>query len=646
MSETFGVNGLSTHRCGSCTREVDPGARFCQSCGSDLDRTVVQEVVPAGAPQGPESGWVLDQLRRATLGEYDVLNLLGRGGMATVYLAHDISLDRKVAIKVMSPELHQTKGMAERFLLEARTAAQLSHPNIIPIYAVKSSGSLLYFVMKFVEGTTLDAVIAERGALPVPLILTILEEVGSALEYAHRKGVVHRDIKPANILIDDEGRAVVTDFGIAKVKESGGLTLTGAAIGTPSYMSPEQCTGAEVTGASDQYSLGMVAYEMVTGRAPFAGGTLMSLMWSQVHEAPEPIASIRNDCPRLLELLIARMIEKDPTHRWCDMDAVTSALNKIEALEKRGASKDAIREELMTMARTGIAVHVRERATTPRSPVPVVEAKPPPELSFREPAGEPAWIHVEPLGGVLCMGDRYEMTAVLKDDQDRTLPEVVVSWQSSDPSVLTVDPDGIITAQRSGEAVVTASVGDLTATERFVVSRVGISSLKIRQSRSILRTGEELQLEAVPFDTLKRPVPGRVIVWNSSNPEVATVSSLGKVTALGEGTAEIEACCSGRTATATVVVRPVAITSLSITPADGAMKVGGELIIKAIARDARNRQIPVNVTWRSSNPQVAHVSDEGVVTGMKGGSAIIVASAGNKRATARVTVFLARMSRR
>ena len=162
--------------------------------------------------------------------------------MATVYLAHDIALDRKVAIKVMSPHLLSGEGMAERFKREARTAGSLSHPHIIPIYAVKEAGDLLFFVMKFVEGRPLDGIIREVGAVPFPMAQTIMQQVGSALGYAHRRGIIHRDIKPANIMLDVDGWAMVTDFGIAKVADKEGLTMTGATVGTPSYMSPEQST--------------------------------------------------------------------------------------------------------------------------------------------------------------------------------------------------------------------------------------------------------------------------------------------------------------------------------------------------------------------------------------------------------------------
>jgi len=218
---------------------------------------------PASPASSLADEQLLERLRVATLGEYDIFGELGRGGMATVFLAHEISPDRKVAIKVMSPALLHGAGMVERFKREARTAAYLSHPNIIPVYAVREAEGLLFFVMKLVEGTPLDAIIKELGKLPLPMVEAILAQIGGAFGYAHRHGVVHRDIKPSNILIDDEGWAVVTDFGIAKMQETEGLTLTGMAVGTPTYMSPEQCGGGPITGASDQYAMGIVAYEML-----------------------------------------------------------------------------------------------------------------------------------------------------------------------------------------------------------------------------------------------------------------------------------------------------------------------------------------------------------------------------------------------
>ena len=212
--------------CARCGAALAPGARFCSKCG--LDASGEQ---PGGATRrisvtanGDAQAGLLEDLRKDTLGTYDIAGVLGRGGMATVYLAHEIALDRKVAIKVMSPALMQSgPGMADRFKREARTAAALSHPHIIPIYGVRESGHLLFFIMKYVQGRGLDAIIKEHGPLPIKMVQAILSQAGSALDYAHRHGVIHRDIKPANIMLDVEGWAVVTDFGIAKVSDSQGL---------------------------------------------------------------------------------------------------------------------------------------------------------------------------------------------------------------------------------------------------------------------------------------------------------------------------------------------------------------------------------------------------------------------------------------
>ena len=308
---------------------------------------------------------LLERLRAATLGEYEILGELGRGGMAIVYLAHEISLDRKVAIKVMLPAMLTGAGMVERFKREARTAANLSHPNIIPIYTVREVEGLIFCVIKLVEGTPLDAVMRELSQLPVPMVQGILAQVGGALGYAHRHGVIHRDIKPANILIDDEGWAVVTDFGIAKVVSSTGLTSTGMAIGTPTYMSPEQATADEVTGASDQYSLGVVAYEMLAGRPPFVGSSMVALMYSHNHDAPPSIKLFRGDVPDPLCNAIMRMLRKAPDERFQTMEDAVAAAGARPLMHD-----DPSRNQLIALAKTGLTHRIVSQAVTPRSPVP------------------------------------------------------------------------------------------------------------------------------------------------------------------------------------------------------------------------------------------------------------------------------------
>ena len=308
---------------------------------------------------------LLERLRIATLGEYDILGELGRGGMATVYLAHELSLDRKVAIKVMLPAMLTGAGMVERFKREARTAANLSHPNIIPIYTVREAEGLIFCVIKLVEGTPLDAVMRELSQLPIPMVQGILAQVGGALGYAHRHGVIHRDIKPGNILIDDEGWAVVTDFGIAKVVASTGLTSTGMAVGTPTYMSPEQATADEVTGASDQYSLGVVAYEMLAGRPPFVAGSMVALMYSHNHDDPPSLKLFRHDVPEQLCNAVMRMLRKAPDERFPTMEDAVIAAGARPLMHD-----DPSRSQLIALAKTGLTHKIVSQAFTPRSPVP------------------------------------------------------------------------------------------------------------------------------------------------------------------------------------------------------------------------------------------------------------------------------------
>ncbi len=358
----------SDSACPQCGAAIGPGVFFCPRCGTGIP-------VPEGArttlaaPPGPRPDGgrnaQLDALREAALGEYEVLAELGHGGMATVYLAHDLALDRKVAIKVLAPALLlMGEGMVERFKREARTAAALSHPHIIPIYAVKESQNVLYFVMKYVRGRALDAVIRDVGPLPIAMVQAILAQVSDALGYAHRHGVIHRDVKSANIMLDEDGWAVVTDFGIAKVVQAEGLTLTGVTVGTPTYMSPEQCDMREVTGGSDQYSLGVVAYEMLTGHLPFKGDSTMSVMYAHFNEPPRPVTELRSDCPPNLGAGVMRMLEKEPSRRWPSMDDVVAVCGRPSLRHD-----DPVRREMITLAKAGASAHLLAQLNTPTSPI-------------------------------------------------------------------------------------------------------------------------------------------------------------------------------------------------------------------------------------------------------------------------------------
>ncbi|NUS96038.1 MAG: serine/threonine protein kinase, partial [Gemmatimonadaceae bacterium] len=261
--------------------------------------------------------------------QYDLQGEIGRGGMSVVYRARDMRLNRTVAIKVLPPELAYDPAIRTRFTREAQTSAQLSHANIVPIYDVGERDGLAYFVMGMVTGGNLAEHLAREPRQPIEEVRRLLCEIADALAYAHVRGVIHRDIKPDNILLDaDRGRAMVTDFGIARAMEAGTrLTLTGIAVGTPTYMSPEQALGErEVDGRSDIYSLGVVAYEMLTGRVPFTAGNSMALLLKHVGERPPSIAELRPDAPKALREVIERAMMKTPEDRWPTAVAFRDAL--------------------------------------------------------------------------------------------------------------------------------------------------------------------------------------------------------------------------------------------------------------------------------------------------------------------------------
>src|SRR5918996_4037044 len=257
---------------------------------------------------------------RALSSSYEIGDELGRGGMGIVYRAKDRRLKRTIAIKVLPPELSYRSEIRTRFLREAETAAQLSHPNIVPIYTVDEEGGIVYFVMACVDGVNLARKLHDHGRLPVSDTKRILKEVGEALAYAHARGVIHRDIKPDNILLDaDTGRAMVTDFGIARAVQEGDVrrTATGVAIGTPAFMSPEQAAGdKEIDGRSDLYSLGVVAYQMLTGELPFSAGSTASMLMKQLTERPVPVEQKRPEVPPDFAATVMTLLEKEPERRF------------------------------------------------------------------------------------------------------------------------------------------------------------------------------------------------------------------------------------------------------------------------------------------------------------------------------------------
>jgi serine/threonine-protein kinase len=322
---------------------------------------------PVAADRLPEQDVSeVDLVRQELREEYDVLEELGRGGMAIVFRAREKQLEREVAIKVLPFSLAFDREFVERFQREARTAARLEHPNIIPIYRVGRSGRVIYFIMKFLRGKPLTSELATRGTLPPSEIRRIFAEVGRALAYAHKSDIVHRDIKPDNIMFDEHGHAVVTDFGIAKAASGGKLTGTGMSIGTPHYMSPEQAKAQHLDGRSDLYSLGVVGYQCLTGTVPFDGEDSFSIGYKHImEELPTP--DLQTAEQKMLFSIIRRLMAKSPADRFQNADEL------VQALES-GTAQRYVSETTLPMS--PLARDARDRiSTAATTPLPKIDTK-------------------------------------------------------------------------------------------------------------------------------------------------------------------------------------------------------------------------------------------------------------------------------
>jgi hypothetical protein len=493
---------------------------------------------------------VVDRLRAVTEGEFIIGGELGRGGMAAVFLAYDVKLNRRVAIKVMSPALLMGEGLVQRFMDEAVMMANLRHPNIITVHAVREVDDLHFFVMQFVNGRALDQVIEHAGTIDIAAVRAILWQVGSALSYAHRHGVIHRDVKPANILIDADGNALVTDFGIAKAVESSKQTQTGVLVGTPLYMSPEQCYGQPVSAMSDQYSLGIVAYELLTHSTPFSGSGF-KIMQAHTGEAPPPPRSIRPDIPEGVERAILRMLAKEPHERWPSIRDALSALGSGPVDEG-----DPVRATLARFATLGDGPAAARDPITPAGRVfasgagasgmaAAASLPPEPHQLFLIVADPPNSVEV---------GDEVTMTAVVCREKGTIVANSRITWSTSDYRIASIDrTSGRLKALAAGVVSITASADGLTDVVQLSVKKAGVSGVELTIPRGKIRVGDRVKLSATPRDKHSTPIPAQV-TWSTTNVDVATVSADGELHAVAAGDVEISAEAAGVRGEARVVV--------------------------------------------------------------------------------------------
>jgi serine/threonine-protein kinase len=292
-------------------------------------------------------------------GRYELLELVGRGGMSTVWKAQDRLLDRTVAIKVLHEQFTQDEEYVERFRREARSVAQLSHPNIVTVIDRGEDGGQQYIVFEYVAGRNLKQLIERQGPLPIRDALLLALQMARALGFAHDRGLIHRDVKPQNVLLNEDGQAKMTDFGIARSVDVDGVTITGTVLGTSEYIAPEQARGQRVDALTDVYSLGVVLYELLTGGVPFHGENFVAVALRHVNEPPPDVLERRPDCPPRVAMAIERAMAKRPEDRFRSMDEL------VAELEACLADLDPSSEEATMISRRP----VRPAKPEDRSPV-------------------------------------------------------------------------------------------------------------------------------------------------------------------------------------------------------------------------------------------------------------------------------------
>jgi serine/threonine protein kinase len=518
--------GAQRHACESCQSPILRDDLYCANCGARCGvESTEQQHADAWAK-------IPAQISESSGGKYEFVRELGRGGMGIVFQARDKELKRSVAIKVLASNWLTDETMVARFQNEARTIASLKHESIVTVFEVRRAGNLHYFVMDYIEGASLSRVIRTHGPLPIPVIQAILYRVGMALSHAHRpkpEAVIHRDVKPSNIMLDPDGHVVVMDFGISKAGERpSGLTSTGLVMGTPEYMSPEQCRGHTVTPKSDQYALGTVVYAMLTGAPPFTGPFYQVLMAHQMEAVPS-ILQARPDCPPDLAAATERMLAKVPGDRWPSLVEMLKALGL-----KPLAPDDPVLEQIGNLVRTAVL-----NAT----PWPAPPAGP--EVTPALDSQTPTSIKIVPHPDELEVGDEVALKATVLFQNGTQETRGRVTWESTNPSIVRIDPStGQMVAVGTGSAMVTAVGDGVIGTLAVDVTTPRVAQVAIEPRDVTLRPGATIPLRA---RTKSKHGAGleRSVTWSSSDPRIATVTSHGVVTAKQTGTVSILAHCDG-----------------------------------------------------------------------------------------------------
>jgi serine/threonine protein kinase len=495
-----------------------------------------------------------------TLGPYRIINQVGQGGMATVYKAYQPSMDRNVAIKVLPRQLAESKEFATRFQQEARIIARLEHPHILPVFDYGEHDGVTYFVMRYLEAGTLKTRM-EAGPLTLNQIDRLFTQLAEALEYAHSHGIIHRDLKPANALVDEQGNLFLTDFGIAKLLESASprLTQTDAIMGTPAYISPEQARAQTVDQRSDIYSLGIILYEMVTGRVPFLADTPLAVILKHVSD-PLPLPSfIKSDIPESIERVILKALAKEPGDRYSSATEFLTAWKR--ALEERATIRP-----------------MPERISTPApgagTPIAQPQARPVPAARAAAKSARPTGWIVGCLAGACLL---FSVAGIAVFASGSFFNQAVGTSTSIPPT--NVPPTDIpnTNVPAPTETVAVPTTGQILLEDDFSSEDWGTLT---DSDNSIEYDGEALRMELFKKNWF---------VWSTPNGEIYEDTHI-EVTATnndGESNTAFGIMCNQQESTSSYYY-------LAMTP-------GGEYAIAVTAGDTSDVFLTNNDQWASSN---------------------------------------------